>query len=639
MAFPPEFLEELRRRVTLSSLVGRRVKLIRRGREHSGLCPFHKEKTPSFTVSDDKAFYHCFGCGEHGDAIGFVMAVEGLSFPEAVERLAGEAGLEVPQASPDDQARAAKRSGLIELLEEATCWFEAQLTTSAGREARDYLTTRGLREETIAAFRLGFAPPARGQLIAALRRQGFAEAELIEAGLVKEAEGGGPLRDHFFNRIIFPIRERRGRVIGFGGRTMGDSKAKYINSPETPLFHKGRLLYNIDKALKAARDHREVVVAEGYMDVIAMAQEGFSAVVAPLGTAVTEQQIEELWRLDREPLFCLDGDAAGRRAALRAAERVLPLLKAGFSLRFAFLPQDEDPDSLLKAQGAQALREVLGRALPLVELLWRREASAREITTPERRAALRQSLWEVVREIPDQDLRRDYHDALMERFEERFPPRHRRRAGFDPRSSAGSGWQRSSSRIGPGRASVLPLPDPENRPPRREQLLLALLINHPALLLEAVEDLAALDFGNRDLESLRAALVDLAAESGEEDTENARLLSGPHLDSEALECHLRGQGYSGIVDVLQSRKVLEHGSFARSEATEEAARDGFASILAEFRRDAARSEMQRAARDFAVELDEKNLARVQAHQKLDGTGESDNVDLEGHSAGNLAERS
>ena len=200
MAFPPEFLEELRRRVTLSSLVGRRVKLIRRGREHSGLCPFHKEKTPSFTVSDDKAFYHCFGCGEHGDAIGFVMAVEGLSFPEAVERLAGEAGLEVPQASPEEQARAAKRSGLIELLEEATCWFEAQLTASAGREARDYLTTRGLREETIAAFRLGFAPPARGQLIAALRRQGFAEAELIEAGLVKEAEGGGPLKSMDMSR-------------------------------------------------------------------------------------------------------------------------------------------------------------------------------------------------------------------------------------------------------------------------------------------------------------------------------------------------------------------------------------------------------------------------------------------------------
>ncbi|HMB76480.1 MAG TPA: DNA primase, partial [Kiloniellaceae bacterium] len=417
MAFPPEFLDELRQRIALSSLIGRRVKLTRRGREHSGLCPFHKEKTPSFTVSDDKGFYHCFGCGEHGDAIGFVMASEGLSFPEAVERLAGEAGLEVPKTGPEEQARAQRRKGQFELLEAATAWFQDQLTGSKGQDARDYLLGRGLRPETLAAFRLGFAPAARGQLTAAMKARGFAPDALAEAGLVKPAEAGEPPRDHFFNRVVFPICDRRGRVVGFGGRTLGDSKAKYINSPETPLFHKGSHLYNLDKAVKAVSDRREVIVAEGYMDVIALAQEGFPAAVAPLGTAVTEEQLAALWRLEREPLFCLDGDSAGRRAALRAAERALPMLKPGYSLRFAFLPDGEDPDSLVKARGAQAFRDVLARALPLVDILWHREADAREVSTPERRADLRRALREAAQPIRDPELRQDYVDALRARFE------------------------------------------------------------------------------------------------------------------------------------------------------------------------------------------------------------------------------
>ena len=654
MAFPPEFLEEIRRRITLSSLIGRRVKLLRRGREHTGLCPFHKEKTPSFTVNDDKAFYHCFGCGEHGDAIGFVMGVEGLSFPEAVERLAAEAGLEVPKDSPEERARAVRRAGQMELLEAATAWFEGQLRAPGGRAARDYLLGRGLREETISAFRLGFAPSTRGQLAAALGSQGFESASLVEAGLMKSPGDGGPLRDHFFNRIIFPICERRGRVIAFGGRTMGDSKAKYINSPETPLFHKGSQLYNIDKALKAVRDHREVLVAEGYMDVIALAQEGFPAVVAPLGTAITEEQIEALWRLDREPLLCLDGDAAGRRAALRAAERALPLLKPGCSLRFAFLPEGEDPDSLLKARGAQVLRDLLDRALPLVEILWHREADAREITTPERRAALRRSLRDAVQAVRDPELRQDYVDALLTRFEAQFPSRRHQQGAFGRGARHGDTWggarsgapQRALGRKGsaPVRSwgapmtgtGVLQRPDPDGLLRRREQLILALLVNHPDLLPDVAEDLAALHFRDPALEPLRAALVDFAAHLGAEDPENGAELSPSHLDSAALKRHLGEQGFSGVVESLQSRKVLGHGSFARPDATEEAARAGFALLLSKFRQQDARDELQRAASDLAKDLNEENLARLQAQQRLGTSGEEVKTDVDDPANGDLA---
>ena len=657
MAFPPEFLEELRLRITLSSLIARRVKLQRRGREHTGLCPFHKEKTPSFTVNDDKAFYHCFGCGEHGDAIGFVMGTEGLSFPEAVERLAAEAGLEVPKAGLEERARAVRRAGQIELLEAATAWFQTQLGDTEGRAARDYLAGRGLRQETITAFGLGFAPAARGRLTAALGAQGFDGKALVEAGLVKLPEDGGPPRDHFFNRIMFPIRDRRGRVIGFGGRTLGDSKAKYINSPETSLFHKGSQLYNIDKALKAVRDHREVIVAEGYMDVIALAQEGFPAVVAPLGTAVTDEQIEALWRLDREPLLCLDGDAAGRRAALRAAERALPLLKPGCSLRFAFLPEGEDPDSLLKARGAQALRDVLERALPLVDILWHREADAREINTPERRAALRRSLRDAVQTVRDPELRQDYIDALLARFEARYPSGRQPRSAFgrSPKSDApwgavrpGSGTHRAIGRRRPEASvawhapmtatAVLQRPDPDALLRRREQLVLSLLVNHPLLLPDVAEDLAALHFRDKALEPLRAALVDFAAELDAEDTEKAAELLEPHLDSAALKRHLGEQGFSGVVESLQSRKVLGHGRFARPEATEEEARAGFALLLNKFRQQDARDELQKAASDLAKDLNEENLARLQAQQRLGASGEEPKTDVDDPVGGDLANR-
>ncbi|HEY2110443.1 MAG TPA: DNA primase, partial [Dongiaceae bacterium] len=364
MSFTPQFLDELRQRLSLVSVISRKVRLVRRGRESTGLCPFHNEKSPSFTVSDEKGFFHCFGCGAHGDVIGFLMRSEGLSFPESVERLAREAGLALPVSSPEERQRAERQSTLVTAMETAAAWYQEQLAGSAGRGALDYLRRRGLAEGTIARFRLGYAPEGRTALRDALTRAGVSVELAQEAGLVGKGEDGA-LFDRMRGRVIFPIADRRGRVIAFGGRILGEGQPKYLNSPETPLFHKGRTLYGLGQALRPAKDAGEVVVAEGYMDVIALSEAGFPQAVAPLGTALTEEQIAELWRLVPEPTLCFDGDAAGERAAARAADRALPLLKPGQSLRFAMLPEGEDPDTLILAEGSAAMRALLDRALPL----------------------------------------------------------------------------------------------------------------------------------------------------------------------------------------------------------------------------------------------------------------------------------
>jgi DNA primase len=355
MAFSPAFLDELRARINLSDVVGRRVRLIRRGHEHSGLCPFHNEKTPSFTLNDDKGFFHCFGCGAHGDVIGFVMKTENLSFPEAVERLADEAGLAIPKSAPEDAARAKVELSLFAVTEAAGKWFQERLRAPDGRIAREYLAGRGVDAQTIARFRLGFAPDGRGALKSALAAQGFPESLMITAGLLVVPEDGRPAYDRFRGRLMFPIEDPRGRVVAFGGRILGDGEPKYLNSPETPLFHKGRQLYGLRHAreiLKAPNlaGQPSLLVVEGYMDAIAALSVGIAA-VAPLGTALGEDQIALLWRLVAEPVLCFDGDSAGLRAAGRAAERGLPLVKPGFSLSFATLPKGDDPDTLVRCAG------------------------------------------------------------------------------------------------------------------------------------------------------------------------------------------------------------------------------------------------------------------------------------------------
>ncbi|WP_340115619.1 DNA primase [Pelagibius sp. 7325] len=645
MAFPPEFLDELRNRVTTSEVVGKRVKLVKKGREHSGLCPFHNEKTPSFTVNDDKGFYHCFGCGAHGSAIDFVMNTEGLSFPETVERLAGLAGLQVPQERPEDRQRAEKRAGLIDVLEAACLWFEEQLRTEAGKEARDYLAGRGLAPETVKAFRLGFAPRQRGVLAKALRARGITVDQLIEAGLVKRAEDGerggdsgealgneGGLRDYFFHRVIFPITDRRGRVIAFGGRTLGDSKAKYLNSPDTPLFHKGRVLYNLARARKAAHDTGELLVTEGYMDVIALAEGGFPAAVAPLGTALTEDQIEELWRLAAEPTLCFDGDAAGQRAAFRAAQRALPLLKPGKSLLFALLPPGEDPDSLLRSQGPQAVRAMLDAAQPLADVIWRKATEGRAADTPERRAAIRADLRAEVRNIRDPELREDYRQEMERRFEAVFGygGQARGQAG-QGRAAAGAQAKRFGGRsggrfAGKGRrwGPIDPLeglPAKQRRPgdmlrlERPEQLLLATLINHNSLLIEFVEDLAGVDFISADLNALRQALIDCVARHAE-------------LDSEGVKCHLSSQGYSGLLATLLTPEVYVHGRFARPDASAEVARQSVLHILGVLRDRQSGQLRAEEARALAADMTAEQLQRVQARQRLLSEENGRKVDLD-----------
>jgi DNA primase len=358
-----EGLDAWKARLPIVEIIGRYVDLKKDGHEHKGLCPFHQEKTASFTVSEAKGFYHCFGCGQHGNAIDFVMAVEGLDFAQALQRLAELTGLPPPDrgldaAPPVDQTLYAANAA-------AARWFAGRLESAQGAQAAGYLAGRGLDRDTILRFGLGYAPDDRGALKRALQAEGYAEAMLLEAGVLARPEDGGASYDRFRQRVMFPIHDRRGRVVGFGGRALGEARAKYLNTSDTALFHKGELLYGLTLARAAVRERGTVIVAEGYMDVIALAQAGFANAVAPLGTAVTEAQLALLWQLADEPVVCLDGDEAGLRAAHRLVERALPVLKPGKSLRFAVLPVGQDPDSLLRAAGREALVRRLDEALPL----------------------------------------------------------------------------------------------------------------------------------------------------------------------------------------------------------------------------------------------------------------------------------
>jgi DNA primase len=419
MAFPQSFLDEIRARVSLSQLVGRRVQLKQKGRgDWWGNSPFTNEKTPSFHVVDDKGFYHCFSTGEHGDHFSWLMQVEGQSFPEAVEILAGMAGLEVPKSSPEERQREERRKDLGDVIAFARDWYSRQLESAAGSDARAYLEGRGLEAMTIDAFQLGFAPEDKDALATAAKGQGIEMAQLLEAGLYRAPDDGRAPYPLFRNRIMFPINDRRGRPIAFGGRFMGDAKAvgvgKYINSPETPLFDKSRTLYNLDRAREPARQGEQLLVVEGYMDVIGLWQAGFPASVAPLGTAVTELQIGELWRHADEPILCLDGDIAGQKAAIRAAERALSGLEPGKSLSFAFLPEGEDPDSLVSGHdGIRAMNDILGSAHPLAQFLFETESDGMRLDTPERRALLEADLFRMAASIQNDLVRKEYQEIVL----------------------------------------------------------------------------------------------------------------------------------------------------------------------------------------------------------------------------------
>lgn len=588
-------------RLPASQVIGRSVRLTRRGREHTGLCPFHQEKTPSFTVNDDKAFFHCFGCGAHGDVIGYVMQREGLSFPEAVERLAAEAGLQVPTRTPESRARAERQAGLYDVLELAAVWFQRSLTRDGGETGRRYLEARGLDSEILQRFRLGWAPDRRGALKSYLAGEGVPEALAVEAGLLKRPETGEPY-DFFRGRVMFPIADSRDRVIGFGGRTLGDGQPKYINSPESDVFRKGRTLYNLAGARRAARDAGGVIVAEGYMDVIAFARAGVDYAVAPLGTAVTEDQLDALWRLAAEPVLCLDGDTAGRRAAARAAERALPGLAPGRSLGFAFLPDGEDPDSLLASIGAAGVRAAVARPAPLVEILWQQLTAGRRVDTPERRAGLRQAMDKLAATISDQTVRGQYQAEFRRRFDAAYSkPR-----GGRMRQS---GRQQAGQRFEPvGPAPNVGSNDEEGR--RRERIMLICLINHPALLEQFAEDLAALSFASPELDRLRQALATVAA-------------SGEDFDRDGLRIALDGHASQGEIDGLlvptgwDGSHVAE--AFARPEAADDEAARGFHHLANLHRRRAVEADLRAAEAVLADTMSEEALAHLVAlrHQLHD----------------------
>jgi DNA primase len=561
----PAFLDELRARTTLSTLVGKTVKLQKAGREYKAPCPFHKEKTPSFYVNDEKGFYHCFGCSVHGDAIRWLTDQRGLPFMDAVKELADAAGMEVPAADPRAQHKAEQAAGLYDVVEAAQRWFVDQLGGIDGAVARDYLARRGLGDATVRKFGFGFAPDGRGRLKDALK--GFGNDKLIEAGLLVEPEGEREPYDRFRGRLTIPIRDQRGRVIAFGGRILGEGEPKYLNSPETPLFDKGRTLYNLDKAGPVSRTAGRVIVVEGYLDVIALDQAGLGEAVAPLGTALTEGQLERLWRLSPSPILCFDGDAAGQKASVRAALRALPYVGPGRSLAFVTLPPGQDPDDLLRARGRQALEDLIEQSEHLVDRLWRHEQGAEPLETPEARAGLRRRLLDHVSVIADPEVRDQYRLELLRRYGDltRPPPRPERQWQPQRGFSGGKGGNRApggnfrGARFEPYR----PVSDGARAvaagglDPRLARAVMAGLLRHPDAIGEHVEAIGALLLPDRRLAALRDALL------------SAALVHGA-LDQERLNTILTHVGAHALAEGLRQERGLAF-SFTRRDADPERA--------------------------------------------------------------------
>jgi DNA primase len=521
LRYPPQILDEIRMRLPISTVVGRKVRLKKAGREWRGLSPFNAEKTPSFYANDQKGFYHCFSSGKHGDIFTFLMETEGLPFPEAVERLAAEAGVDLPKPTPQAREQESRRRSLHEVLELACVWFEAQLQGKSGRAARDYLEKRGLGPETQRAFRIGYAPGERFGLRDYLASKDIPGQLMAEAGLLVAGDDIAVPYVRFRDRVIFPIEDLRGRVVAFGGRAMSaEVPAKYLNSPDTPLFNKGHLLYNFHRARAPAHERGTVVAVEGYVDVIAMTGAGFANTVAPLGTALTPEQLALLWRIADEPVLCFDGDKAGRRAAYRAVDLALASLAPGKSVRFALLPEGQDPDDLARAGGRPAIEQVVAAARPLVEMLWARETEAGPADPPERRAAFAARLREAVATIRDENLRRFYRDEIETRLRgSRRQPEAQGRRGFAPR-----GQETTTGHLGRPFGAISP--DLASRFARalgsispREGLILGVLTAHPNLLHRHADTLAGLELSEGDARSLGDLLLDCA--SHEEATDPA----------------------------------------------------------------------------------------------------------------------
>ncbi|MDI7775696.1 DNA primase [Asticcacaulis sp. EMRT-3] len=568
MRFDDHFLEELKTRLKPSEVIGKSVKLRRQGREWVGLSPFTKEKTPSFYVNDLKGQFFDFSSGKNGDIISFLQETERLSFNEAIEKLAGMAGMALPAVTPQAIAADMKRQGLGDWMELAHKWFMARLhdKNPAAQNARDYLTKRGLSAEDIATFGLGYAPRDHTALKDALVQKGAKVSELVECGLLIEVEGKAPY-DRFRDRLMFPIEDQRNHVVSFGGRALNpDDKAKYLNGPETPLFHKGHMLFGLPRALKilgAEEKHADLVVVEGYMDVLAC-QRAKIAAVAPMGTALTEEQIELLWRRHDEPVLCFDGDAAGQRAAYRALDRALPNLKAGRSFRVCLLTGGKDPDEVLREKGALALREALKDTRPFVDILFQREAELEPLDTPERKAGFKKRLRALAAQIEDKDLAEAYREDLMGRYTTLIAPP-RAQTPFTPFTPS----ERKAWKPGQKREVFLPPVMPESKAAAHTlstsldptgAALAQGLIDQPDWMADQVEALEAYGFGDPALDPLARALVGLSFQH-------------EGLDREGLSRHLHRHGLGALLGEIQKAALRSGAPFLSGDSSQADAHD------------------------------------------------------------------
>jgi DNA primase len=584
MSLSPAWLDELRARTLLSALIGRSVKLQRAGREWKACCPFHQEKTPSFTINDEKGFYHCFGCGAHGDAIRYLTEAKGLPFMDAVKELAQAAGLDVPAQDPRAAEKAERDATLHDVMVRAERWFGEELGRAEGGHARAYLQKRGVSDALARTFGIGFAPDSRTKLRAAL--QDIGDEKLVETGLlIRPEEAGRDPYDRFRGRLMIPIRDARGRTIAFGARILGDGEPKYLNSPETPLFDKGRTLFNLDRAGPASRKTGRIIVVEGYMDVIGLAGAGIEEAVAPLGTALTEAQLERLWRLDPAPILCFDGDGAGQKAAIRAAARALPFLAPGRTLRFVTLPVGQDPDDLVRAGGRQAMDALLETPEPLVERLWRHERDALPLDTPEARAGLKQRLAEHARAIADKEVSHQYLAAFRERADTLFTPPRRE---WTPRNPPRAG--RMSDRRG-GWVPPQPVSQAAHGVRRTgvdgvmARAILAGLVRLPDRIVAHAEALSHLEFADTIHDGARKALIEAA-------------WRGETLEGEALATILRRVGAGGLAGEAGRTNGLAF-SFQRGDADPERARRDLGEVIDVMVR---RSELDAAIADATARL-------------------------------------
>ncbi|PCK00341.1 MAG: DNA primase [Zetaproteobacteria bacterium] len=606
MSISPHFLDELRNRLTLSEVIGRRVKVTRAGRESKACCPFHSEKTPSFTINDDKQFYHCFGCGAHGDVIGFIMKHDNLSFMDAVEMLAAEVGIQVPQQTPQAAAKAKKEKDLYALLDDATVFFEGCIHEQRNNDALHYLLERGLSKEIMAEFRVGFAPDDAQALRKFLSSKGYTDKDMIKAGVLRPSTRSGDPYAFFRDRVMFPVPDRRGRIVAFGGRVLPDHlrppqrggfvPPKYINSSETVLFHKGSMLYGEPTARRAAADGQVLVLVEGYLDVIACAQAGIRGALAPMGTAVTEEQLISMWKMipdfTKVPLLCFDGDNAGRKAARRACERLLPLLEPGRSADFAFMPDGEDPDSLIKSSGVKGFQQILSRSVSLFDSIWNFHTQGRVFKTPELRAGVIKQLENEVARIANQDVQVHYKSQLRERISETF---FKRKDFYSKNRNFGR--HGNSQNRGRGAVPMRP-PSTKNRATRIfTQALLAAVINHPHIF-EGIEDvLCELTLSDAGLERLRQNIMGVLSDD-------------PLIERKVLIEQLKNSGFTQEIGDICNESVYVHASFCSPSAKEEDVqrywleywRDGYSAKLG--------NEIQSGWKHVSCEEDEEKLRNL-----------------------------